>query len=118
MANFKIYKEVIQLPAILEADTVYAVRVGSGFDLYITDNTGAFAHQINDQNKWLDFLYANTSTNFTQTDETINLEGSNKVGKSSEIIFEGTTYKKFDLDDGTQSYILSITNQIIKKRYN
>lgn len=118
MATFKIYKEVIQLPAILEADTVYAVRVGSGFDLYITDNTGAFAHQINDQNKWLDFLYANTSTNYAETSETINLEGLDRVGKSSEIIFEGSNYKKFTLDDGTQSYILSTTNQIIKKRYN
>jgi hypothetical protein len=47
MALLKVRKEVSVLPAILEADTVYAVRTGAGFDLYISDNTGAIAHLVN-----------------------------------------------------------------------
>ena len=92
--------------------------VVSGAASYLFNNSNDTWYQINDQNKWLDFLYANTSTNYAETSETINLEGLDRVGKSSEIIFEGSNYKKFTLDDGTQSYILSTTNQIIKKRYN
>jgi len=47
MANFKIDKVIASLPPSLAPDTMYAVRVGTGFDLYITDNTGAIAHKIN-----------------------------------------------------------------------
>jgi len=47
MSKIKIDKVVSSLPSTLVANTVYAVRVGTGFDLYITDNTGATAHQIN-----------------------------------------------------------------------
>lgn len=47
MATFKIEKVVSALPGTLVADTVYAVRTGSGFDLYITDSTGTVAHLVN-----------------------------------------------------------------------
>ena len=47
MSKIKIDKVVSSLPSTLIANTVYAVRVGTGFDLYITDNTGATAHQLN-----------------------------------------------------------------------
>ncbi len=47
MAVFKIEKTVSALPDILTPDTVYAVRTGVGFDLYITDSTGAVAHALN-----------------------------------------------------------------------
>ena len=47
MPVFKIEKSVSTLPAVLTADTVYAVRTGVGFDLYITDSTGAVAHALN-----------------------------------------------------------------------
>lgn len=43
----KINKVVASLPVILEPNTVYAVRVGAGFDLFISDLTGAFAHALN-----------------------------------------------------------------------
>lgn len=36
----KLAKVVATLPGTLEADTVYFVRVGSGFDLYVTNHTG------------------------------------------------------------------------------
>lgn len=48
----KIDKVVAALPSTLEADTAYAVRAGVGFDLYISDSTGATAHKLNDQRHW------------------------------------------------------------------
>lgn len=39
MANIK--KVVAALPATLEPNSVYYVRVGDGFDIYVTDNTGS-----------------------------------------------------------------------------
>jgi hypothetical protein len=43
----KFYKRIAALPATLEPDAVYAVRVGAGFDFYISDITGAIAHKVN-----------------------------------------------------------------------
>lgn len=40
-------KEVASLPSKLEPDTIYYVRTGNGFDLYVSDATGAAAHKIN-----------------------------------------------------------------------
>lgn len=36
------------LPSPLAADTLYAIRTGVGFDLYISDSTGSIAHKVND----------------------------------------------------------------------
>jgi hypothetical protein len=47
MSILKARKEVAVLPSILEADTIYVIRAGAGFDLYISDNTGAIAHKLN-----------------------------------------------------------------------
>ena len=44
---FRAYKEVVNLPSQLEPDAVYFVRVGNGFDLYVSDATGAMAHKVN-----------------------------------------------------------------------
>ena len=38
MSEFKIHKVVSSLPTNLEADAIYAIRVGSGYDLVITDS--------------------------------------------------------------------------------
>jgi hypothetical protein len=43
----KFYKTVVSLPAILEPNTMYAVRVGEGFDFYLSDLTGSIAYKIN-----------------------------------------------------------------------
>ncbi|MEM0325231.1 MAG: spherulation-specific family 4 protein, partial [Candidatus Aenigmatarchaeota archaeon] len=50
MALLNLYKVVASLPDTLEPNTIYAVRVGSGFDLYITDMTGSIAYKINSAN--------------------------------------------------------------------
>ena len=47
MSNFKARKVLSALPGSLDADTVYLIRVGTGFDLYCTDSTGLIAYQIN-----------------------------------------------------------------------
>lgn len=47
MAQYKIEKVVSALPAVLEPNTVYAVRVGVGFDFYLSDLTGTVAHPLN-----------------------------------------------------------------------
>ncbi|MDO8771932.1 MAG: phage tail protein [Burkholderiaceae bacterium] len=47
MALFKATKVVAALPGVLAADTLYAVRTGAGFDLYISDSTGGIAHALN-----------------------------------------------------------------------
>lgn len=47
MANLIAHKVVAALPDPLEPDALYAVRVGAGFDLYVSDATGAIAHRLN-----------------------------------------------------------------------
>jgi hypothetical protein len=52
MSTFAAHKVVSALPATLAANAIYAVRVGAGFDLYITDSTGLVAHKVNDTLTW------------------------------------------------------------------
>lgn len=47
MSEFKAQKVISTLPDPLEADTVYLLRVGEGFDMFATDTTGAIAYKIN-----------------------------------------------------------------------
>lgn len=48
MSEFRAQKVISSLPAILQANTLYFVRTGSGFDLYCSDQTGSIAHKLND----------------------------------------------------------------------
>ena len=47
MNTFAPYKVVSALPSPLVANALYAVRVGTGFDLYLVDSSGANAFKIN-----------------------------------------------------------------------
>lgn len=50
MANIKHHKFVASLPAVLEADSIYFVRVGSGYDQYVTNHSGQIvAYPMNQQ---------------------------------------------------------------------
>ncbi|MGF6692643.1 hypothetical protein M2318_002715 [Metapseudomonas resinovorans] len=40
MADLKLHKVVSSLPGVLEADSIYLVRVASGYDLYATNHSG------------------------------------------------------------------------------
>ena len=47
MSDFKIYKEISTVPSSISSDSMYAVRTGPGFDLYLSDTTGSVAYKIN-----------------------------------------------------------------------
>lgn len=47
MSILKLHKVIANLPSTLEPNSIYAVRTGAGFDLYITDTTGNVAHKVN-----------------------------------------------------------------------
>lgn len=47
MANIRFTKVVAQLPAALDPHTLYLVRAGAGFDLHLSDATGAIAYPVN-----------------------------------------------------------------------
>lgn len=49
MADLKIFKEVHSLPDSLQPNAIYCIRVGSGFDLYVSDATGQVAHKVNSE---------------------------------------------------------------------
>lgn len=48
MTEFRAQKVVSSLPVTLQANTLYFVRTGNGFDLYCSDQTGTIAHKLND----------------------------------------------------------------------
>lgn len=48
MAQVKFHKFVAALPVTLEADSIYYVRVGAGFDIYVTNSSGTIvAYSLN-----------------------------------------------------------------------
>ena len=47
MAATRITKVVASLPGTLLPDTIYLVRAGAGFDIFMSDLTGTVAYQIN-----------------------------------------------------------------------
>ena len=47
MSVIRFHKVVASLPTTLDPDTLYMVRAGEGFDLYMSDSTGSIAHPIN-----------------------------------------------------------------------
>lgn len=47
MSVFSALKVVGALPGTLAPDTIYAVRTGVGFSLFISDTTGSIAHPVN-----------------------------------------------------------------------
>jgi hypothetical protein len=48
MANFKVYKSISAIPTPYEANAIYFVRVGLGFDLYMADSTGTNVFKSNE----------------------------------------------------------------------
>ena len=47
MSDLKLYKEIGSVPSNFGSDSIYAIRTGPGFDLYMTDTTGSVAYKIN-----------------------------------------------------------------------
>lgn len=78
-------KEVSTLPSTLEPDTLYYVRVGAGFDLYLTDHTGSHAYKINDNTEIVNVLTDN-STDKAASASTVKSLNDNKVNKSGDTM--------------------------------
>lgn len=64
MSTLKVGKVLSSLPGTLVANMMYAVRVGVGYDLYITDSTGSIAYK---QNAPDDVIVANVQSGTTYT---------------------------------------------------
>jgi len=93
----KVYKTVVSLPASLEPNTVYAVRSGAGFDLYITDLTGSIAHKSNSLRTVGDGLVYDSNTLDLQLDETIvkfDARGNLIIPSGKSITFEDDAIKE------------------------
>lgn len=56
MATFRAHKVVAALPATLEPNAIYAVRIGTGFDLYLSDDSGLLAMKVNGPVSWMDLV--------------------------------------------------------------
>lgn len=71
MANqiVDVQKVVGSLPTTLSKNTFYAVRIGKGYDLYLSDSTGKIAHKLNDNQSW------------TLRDDIIDLNDFTEIGK-------------------------------------
>lgn len=92
MSNLNIYKEIAKLPDQLVSNSIYAVRVGQGFDLYITDSTGAIAHKLNRSENGSDVYDLAVSRGFLGTldDWLLQLSATIKLSQESKNIIKNT----------------------------
>lgn len=93
MSNFRVHKVVAHLPDVLEKDAVYAVRTGAGFDLYVTDATGAHAHKLN-------------IPDAAHIERYVQSRGSGLVTNGSGLLRDNTNFSRFRFDptDGFVGY--------------
>ena len=69
--EYRLEKYVNNLPAVLVANTLYYVKTGAGFDLYLTNNTGTIiAYPLN--------VSSGATTTYTTTE--VNLGTSKRSG--------------------------------------
>lgn len=57
MASLFVEKVVSVLPSTLTPNAIYYVRTGAGFDIYVSDVTGAVAHKLNPPESWDHLLF-------------------------------------------------------------
>ena len=89
--TIKHHKVVVALPDPLEANSVYYVRVGSGFDLYTTNDIGHItAYKLN-----------NSSSCVVDTEPTLTYA----QGKVSRIDYSNGNYKIFTYNMDTLTHI-------------
>lgn len=86
MANqvLEIQKVVGALPTTLSPNTFYAVRVGVGYDLYLSDSTGAVAHRLNPSDDRMR-LYVQS-------------RGTGLVSNGTGLMGDTTNFSKFTFD--------------------
>lgn len=100
-------KEIAALPAQLDPNTIYAVRRGIGFDLYISDSLGNVAHKVNNTDDPLKnpvFTYTNDSlTGISYSDGSTKILSYDVLGQLSQTdLIQGlkTTRKVFNYNSG------------------
>lgn len=93
------------MPAQL-TDVVYAERMGIGGKVTVQEI-------VDTKISWFDHVVGNTSFSVVENSETL----FGFAGISTEIVYKGITYKRFDLNDDSQSYILTTGNTVITQRY-
>ena len=74
MAVIKHHKYVAALPSTLEANSIYYVRAGSGFDIYVTNSSGAIvAYPLNLESQ-IDFtiIYPNGGSEASPANAALN----------------------------------------------
>jgi hypothetical protein len=108
-------KEVAALPGTLVPNTVYAVRRGTGFDLYISDSTGLIAHKVNNTDDPLKspvFTYTTGKlTGITYADGTTKVFSytGDQLTQIDQLRNGTTTRKTFAYAGGVLSGITEIT---------
>lgn len=92
MSNLNIYKEIAKLPDQLVSNSIYVVRVGVGFDLYITDSTGVVAHKLNSSGDGLSAYDLAVSKGFSGSldDWLLQLRATIKLSQESKNIIKNT----------------------------
>lgn len=110
MANYKAHKVVATLPDQLEANALYFVRVGAGFDLFVTDNTGQIAHKLNnDPPTWSDLAtFESVSKNLTATPSTLNYED----GKLKSIDYSNGISKTLNYNENGRLTSVVLSGQL------
>lgn len=109
-------KEVSALPSTLTANTIYAVRRGIGFDLYISDSSGLIAHKVNNTDDPLKspvFTYSGDKlTGITYVDgSTKILSYTGELLTQMDLLRNGiTTRKVFSYNSGL---LINITETIL-----
>jgi hypothetical protein len=108
-------KEIAALPAVLEPNTIYAIRVGLGFDLYISDSTGALAHRVNNTQDPLKspvFTYnAGSLTGVSYSDGSTKIlsYSSGRLAQSDLVRSGVTTRKTFSYSGSVLTSIAEVT---------
>lgn len=111
--SFAIYKTVASLPSTLEPNAVYLVRVGTGFDLYVSDMTGNHAHKVNgimpaDLDYWRETM-SNRLMLYTQS------RGQQLVTNGTGLMGDNTNFSHFiydasDVHSGFGAFKTSVHN--------
>ena len=104
MAIFRIEKNIATLPGTLTADTVYAVRAGAGFDLYITESTASVAYKVNTA----DLVETGSALTYTS-------------GVLTRIDYESGNYKMFSYTGGVLTqldYVIGLVTTRKTFNYN
>ena len=109
---FKTSKVISALPSVIEPNTTYWVRTGLGFDLYLSDSTGATVHKINGTPPYIPVPY-----NFTITgDATLNtsISQTSNVTTAITLANSGVTAGTYGSSTEVPAIIVDLKGRVTK----